>query len=998
MFPLILVGVSLMTTEWDAAVFGVMIKEISDTFRFDLKFLLTVGSAVGIAGTLVAPVVGYLADRVKRVRMLAWGNVISSGGTMLTGIAPAIPMLAGARVVGGTGDSIASPAGFPLLTDWFPPEKRARVFSFVFVAAALGNLIGSPLVGGLGQLLGWRFAMILLGGLSMAVSMAFFLLKEPVRGALDRAAMGADQEAQLREQEPVSWGEGWRAISSIVTVRRLWYATPFLIASSGGMAILLLYYFAQIFGIPPFYRGVIFAVGQIPGIIALMYSGPATDRLLSYKPGRVFGLLGLLMGVGAAAIVGLVLVHNLVIAVLITIPIGMSTVLVTPALITLVSMVVPPRLRGFGIQAGAPFRILGLLALPLVGGIAGSSVREGLALLVPLYAIGAVLVVSAGAGVERDIRAALAASMADEEVRRSRARGGNKMLVCRDVDVSYEGAQVLFNLDFDLEEGELVALLGTNGAGKSTLLRAISGMQQASNGAIFLDGREITHRPAHENAAAGVVFMPGGRATFPGLTVAENLRAAAWTVRKDEEYVQARTNEVLGFFPVLRERLDQRAGTLSGGEQQMVALGQAFLMRPRLLLVDELSLGLAPAVVEQLLDIIREINAAGTTVVLVEQSINVALTIARRAVFMDKGRILFDGPTGDLLRRRDIVRSVFLAGAGGGGSRPFIASGGGLMRSAAQTERTEALRAEGLAVSFGGRRALNGASVRVARGEIVGIIGPNGAGKTTLFDVISGYVAPDAGQVFVGGIDVSGLPPDARARAGLGRSFQNARLFPSLTVRENIAVALERHLAVKSVVAAAGWLPNARRSEVRAFRRVEYLIDLLSLDAFSNKFVSELSTGTRRMVDIACIMAAEPQALLLDEPSSGLAQSEVEVLGPVVKRLAREGDCGVVVIEHDIPLVTALADRLVAMQLGRVLLDGDPAEVVAHPTVVEAYLGASPATINRSGHVFATAMETLGLSDDADGESSNGETSNGESTNGDSARRRRRERQPRPTR
>jgi branched-chain amino acid transport system ATP-binding protein len=263
-------------------------------------------------------------------------------------------------------------------------------------------------------------------------------------------------------------------------------------------------------------------------------------------------------------------------------------------------------------------------------------------------------------------------------------------------------------------------------------------------------------------------------------------------------------------------------------------------------------------------------------------------------------------------------------------------------------------------VRFGGVLALRGAAVTVQPGQVVGIIGPNGAGKTTLFDVVSGFVKADRGSVRLGGIDATDLAPDARARLGLARSFQNARLFPSLTVRENIAVALETQLAVRSAVLAAGWAPSVRRSERRIKRRVENLIGLFSLEAFGDKFVGELSTGSRRIVDLACIMASEPKLLLLDEPSSGLAQAETEALGPVVRRLARDTGCGVLVIEHDIPLVTSLADRLIAMELGAPLLEGPPDEVVADPRVVAAYLGADPAIIERSGPL-SRALADAGL-------------------------------------
>jgi branched-chain amino acid transport system ATP-binding protein len=552
------------------------------------------------------------------------------------------------------------------------------------------------------------------------------------------------------------------------------------------------------------------------------------------------------------------------------------------------------------------------------------------------------ILISASATMARDMRAARAAALASDEAVKARRRGRNKMLICRDVDVTYDGVQVLFGVDFDVEEGELVALLGTNGAGKSTLMRAICGLQRAANGAIFLDGVDITQEPPHLNARRGIVMVPGGHAIFPGLTVEENLRTAAWVHSAEEGYIAERTEEVLGLFPALRERLHEQAGNMSGGEQQMLAVGQALIMRPRLLMIDELSLGLAPAVVETLLATIRRIHAEGTTVILIEQSLNVAMTIAERAVFMEKGEIRFDGPVADLMRRPELVRAVFMGGA---------TTGSPLSRTLARTveqAKERFLEVDDVHLSFGGVTALRGTSLHVMGEEIVGIIGPNGAGKTTLFDVVSGFVKPNQGTVSIGGVDVTGLPPDARAKLGLGRSFQNARLFPSLTVRENIAVAMERMVRVRNPVLTALWTPRVRQNERTIGRRVDALIDILGLGAFADKFVNELSTGTRRSVDIACIMASAPKMLLLDEPSSGLAQAETEALGPVLERVARDTGCGMLVIEHDIGLVSSISHRLYAMELGAVVASGPPDQVVRDPRVVSSYLAATEDVVARS--------------------------------------------------
>jgi ABC-type branched-subunit amino acid transport system ATPase component/MFS family permease len=959
--PLVLLGLDALFSRWDDVAFAILLPDIKDHFGFDLGFLLSISATVAVLSTVLSPVTGFLADRLPRVRMLAAGNIVQNAASMVAGQAPTVTALGLAKGAGGLGQAVSQPTILPLLADWYPAERRARLMAFITMIAGIGAIVAPLVAGALGQIIGWRLTLTILGGVATAIALCFLRLREPVRGGLDRKAMGASDEVAQEEQPPVSWAEGLRATSSVATLRRIWYATPFMVAGASVQTSVMPIYYSEEFGLGSFGRGVVVAIGTAFAVLVLPFAGPVVDRLLARRPGQVFASIGAVLVVGAVATLVLAVSPALWLSVLVTLPVAALGLLTLPALATLQSLVLPARIRALGIATLAPWQLLGqLFVIVVVNSFNLSSARVALAIMVPVGLLAALLIGSGGAAVERDMRAARAASMADEEARRARSAGANKMIVCRDVDVSYDGAQVLFNVDFDVEEGELVALLGTNGAGKSTLLRAIAGIQQASNGAIFLDGQDITHRPPHQNARGGIVFMPGGKAVFPSLTVRENLRTAAWMDRDDEAGVAARTEEVLDLFPVLRDRLDQPTGTMSGGEQQMVGLGQAFLMKPRLLMIDELSLGLAPAVVERLLDIVRQVNAQGTTVILVEQSANVALTIARRAVFMEKGEIRFDGSLQELLGRGDLLRSVFLGGVGGGAGGALVTGGSGLRRPGRDEEQGQVLAVDDIHLSFGGHRALDGAHLEVAGSQIVGIIGPNGAGKTTLFDVISGHTEPESGRVLIAGSDAGGLSPDARARLGLSRSFQNARLFPTLTTRENIAVALELQLKSRSTLASAAWLPAARRSEQRAARRVEYLVDLLQLEAYADKFIAELSTGSRRLVDLACVIASEPRILLLDEPSSGLAQSEVEVLGPVVRRLAKETGCGILVIEHDMPLITALADHLIAMELGRVLLEGRPADIVSDPRVVQSYLGtADAATTMRSGSFLASALAVV---------------------------------------
>ena len=259
-------------------------------------------------------------------------------------------------------------------------------------------------------------------------------------------------------------------------------------------------------------------------------------------------------------------------------------------------------------------------------------------------------------------------------VREARAGGDNAerptvgatdehLLSVQSLDFSYGQLQVLFDVNFTVDEGEMVALLGTNGAGKSTLLKAISGLALPDRGVVSFDGQDITYLGAEQRVVRGVVQIPGGKAIFPPMSVIDNLRVFGNTLGRDKAALEAGIEATFDAFPRLEERKNQPAGVLSGGEQQQLALGKVLLLQPRLLLIDELSLGLAPVIVGELLEMVRRINATGTAVVLVEQSVNIALSLVDHAYFMERGRIRFDGPAAELLERPDLLRSVFLQGA-----------------------------------------------------------------------------------------------------------------------------------------------------------------------------------------------------------------------------------------------------------------------------------------------------------------------------------------------
>jgi ABC-type branched-subunit amino acid transport system ATPase component/ABC-type branched-subunit amino acid transport system permease subunit len=539
-----------------------------------------------------------------------------------------------------------------------------------------------------------------------------------------------------------------------------------------------------------------------------------------------------------------------------------------------------------------------------------------------------------------------------------RLSGGKpNLLSLRSVDVAYGQVQVLFGVSLELRRGETIALLGTNGAGKSTVLRAISGLVAPRRGSISHEGVDISGMGAHMIAAKGVIQVPGGRGVFPTLTVAENLKVAVWMHRRDREYVKKATEQALELFPALRSRMHDPAAQLSGGQQQMLALAMAFLAKPDVLMIDELSLGLAPLVVEQLLQVVQQFRDQGVTVILVEQSVNVALTTADKAFFMEKGAIRFHGLTAELLERPDLLRSIFLEGAAsadgddGEQATPLaaIADRAPEPVSANGGERRVMLETRDLTKRFAGITAVDGVSLSLHEGEILGIVGPNGAGKTTLFDLISGFLVADEGQILVEGRDVTRRRPQRRSSLGLARSFQDARLFGALTVHQTICVALDRPLKFWDPIPEMLYFPNVLIAERRLGKRADDLIAMMGLDDYRDKFVSDLSTGSRRIVDLACQIGVEPKVILFDEPSSGIAQRETEALGPLILRIRDITGASILLIEHDMPLVSSVSDRILALDLGRVVVEGDWELVRNHPHVVASYLGSTREVIERSG-------------------------------------------------
>ena len=936
----------------DSNIFGLASPEIILELDIDIVRLNNVLSALGLFLIFVLLGFAYLSDRVRRLPIVGFGTILNGIGSFFTSRSTSLFSFGISRSIDSFGGTALSAPSGALLADYYPPETRGKVFALSGVFARVVGLASPLLIAAVINAKGWRFPYLITApALIISGILIVVLLKEPIRGYMERRAMGASEEAARIPEEPPSFGEAWRSIWAIRTLRRLFISDIPGNVGSAAFSFIFPFFIFQEYGLTINERALL-TVGL--GAVALPFgfmAGGIIDSLVKRNPQRVLIFSGFLGVLSSLFVLVIALTPPFWLVVAGFVFFGATSALIGPARSVLYVQILPAHVRALGssvtVLAAIPANILRgfiisyfLSEYGLAGGLMGT---------VPFFLINALIEMSAAGFFDRDMRAALASQIAGEEWRKAKELGQDKMLVCRDVDVEYGGVQVLFGVDFDVREGEIIALLGTNGAGKSTLLRAISGTQEASNGAIVFDGRDVTHMPPHEIARRGVVHMPGGRGIFGGLSVKDNLMLGQWTTEGQDS--KARLKEVYEIFPILKERANARAGALSGGEQQMLSLAQAFLSKPRLLMIDELSLGLSPAVVQQLIEIVRKIHQTGVTIIVVEQSVNVALTIAERAIFMEKGEVRFFGETRELLRRPDILRAVYVKGTG---SLTEGSSTGGL-KSDRELRRYELERARSIlevsevSKSYGGVKAVDSVSFHLREGEILGLIGPNGAGKTTLFDLISGYQIPDAGQVIFDGKNVANLRADERANQRLIRRFQDARLFPSLTVYENMLVALDQKLDVRNFALTALQLPQARQSEKRVRKRAELLLDVLELGAYRDKFVKELSTGLRRIVDLACVLAAEPKVLLLDEPSSGIAQSEAEGLAPLLRRVRFETGCSMLVIEHDMPLISNISDELIALDQGRVVLRGTPEEVLNDERVIESYLGTSEDVVKRSG-------------------------------------------------
>jgi branched-chain amino acid transport system ATP-binding protein len=623
--------------------------------------LATFGAGVGtfgaimIAMTLLAPLIALplsvVADRRRRMPIVIVAALVWGLFSLSTAVAPVLAVLFVARVGSAFGRTVSYPIQAALMSDFYSPKVRVRAMGLFTMASQVGDAIGPLLGASIAALFGWRGAFVAIGLLSVPVLIACARVPEPERGRFEAVQDAA--HTAWRDTVPRLW--------AVRSLRYQFIAGIWLAGAVFGARIVLAFFFRDSFGIGDWGLGVIGSIAGLAAVASTITGARLAQSRLNSSPSaavRWFGTLGF-------AVSGLVFLFALSPSVWVAVPlllvIAMGFGLVSPLMLSLQSMVSAPELRASALAFGQVVALAGIAFVGVIAAIASAwGNRAALVVCALLFLRGTFHVLTAARFVDADVDRLRPEHVG--EGRRLGADGRPLLLETKGLTASYGPVQVLFGVDLEIREGEIVALLGTNGAGKSTVLNVVSGLLPSDGGNVWFDGEPVTGESPERIAARGLVQAPGGRGIFPGLTVAENLRLGAFLLRGDKKLSADRVEAALELFPALRPMLERTAGDLSGGQRQMLVLAQAMLLRPKLLLIDELSLGLAPVVVQELLAAVRRLNAEGVTVVLVEQSVNVALTLADRAYFLEKGAVRFEGPTADLLERDDLLRSVFFGG------------------------------------------------------------------------------------------------------------------------------------------------------------------------------------------------------------------------------------------------------------------------------------------------------------------------------------------------
>ncbi|OPC79020.1 ABC transporter [Embleya scabrispora] len=659
--------------ELEGAALAVLAPDIRDSLGVGNGTIVFLGVAAGAFTVLGAVPMGWIADRFRRGPVIGASTAFFAMMVFLSGFAMNAFMFFWTRFGAGVAKSNSGPVQGSLLADTYPIGIRGRLGASIGVSGRLCAVLSPLVVGGIAAAVGgpdgWRWAYYLLG-LPVVVFAAFaFFLPEPPRGQWEKTEV-LGEVIEDENPPPISIEAAFARLGRIRTLKTVILAFAAMGFGLFTTPVLGNLFLEQEYGLDAFERGMVGTAGGVAGLLVLPFVGRYYDRRFQEDPARALRLIGLLIVPSALFAPLQFFAPNPVLFAVFGVP---QVVLLSCAFALmgpLMQTIVPYRLRGLGTAMASIYVFFigatggGLVSAPLIDGFGPRTAV--LITLVPATIIGGLLIMRGAEHVHGDL-ALIVAELHEEQAEHARRQAEPDrlpVLQVNHVDFSYGQVQVLYDVGFEVRRGEVLALLGTNGAGKSTILRLIAGLATPERGVIRLNGRTVTFVAPEQRVRMGIVSLAGGAGVFPGMSVRENLEMGAYIHRADPDLVRERIERSLALFPRLVERADEPASALSGGQQQMLALAMALLHDPEVLLIDELSLGLAPAMVGELLEVIERLRAEGLAMIVVEQSLNVAMSIADRALFLEKGRIRFEGAAADLAER-DFVRAVFLGGDAG---------------------------------------------------------------------------------------------------------------------------------------------------------------------------------------------------------------------------------------------------------------------------------------------------------------------------------------------
>jgi ABC-type branched-subunit amino acid transport system ATPase component/MFS family permease len=662
--------------ELQTAAIAVLAPDIRDTFGVSDGTITFIASSSGAFVVLGAIPMGWAADRMRRVPIIGWASIIFAAMVTLSGMAVNAFSFFWARFGVGIAKANTIPVHSSMIADTYPIGIRGRIGAIDKGTGRLIAVISPILVGGIaaiangpGEVDGWRWAYYILGIPVAIAAIAAFFLKEPQRGRWEKEDVLGESFTE-DDPLPVSMDAAFSRLMRIKTVKSVVVGFSALGFGLFTAPVLENLWLEDRFGLESFERGAWATAAGLFTVLSLVYVGPKFDRLWRENPTRTLHMIGALIGFSA--------VFKPIQWAMPTVPLFIAFSIPTLVMLNTAFAMVSPVM-----QAIVPYRLRGsgtaliTLYIFFIGGTGGGLISfmfadswgprvTTLVLTIPSAILGGLIMYRGAKHVRHDLSLNVQ-ELFDEQDEQRRTSGDDEIpaLQLNNIDFSYGPVQVLFDVAFEVKKGETLALLGTNGAGKSTILRVISGLGIPERGVVRLGGRTVTYTSPQLRSHLGIQQLPGGKGVFPDMTVRQNLVMGAYIHRRDSVDVERRIASVLELFPDLERRQGQRANSMSGGQQQMLALARVLLHEPEILLIDELSLGLAPTVVQDLLELIERLQERGQTIILVEQSLNVALSIADRAIFLEKGQIRFEGSAQELLERDDLARAVFLGRDGG---------------------------------------------------------------------------------------------------------------------------------------------------------------------------------------------------------------------------------------------------------------------------------------------------------------------------------------------